>query len=114
MSGLRLPLACRASSLVALGLLLAAPARPQGNEADLYKTKCAVCHGANGKGDTPMGKRIGVRDFASPEVQKQTDEELAEIIAKGRSKMPGYEKTLKEPEIKGLVAYIRGLAKKAK
>lgn len=114
MSSLRLPLACRASSLVALGLLLAAPARAQGDAASLYKTKCVACHGADGKGDTLMGKRIGVRDFASPEVQNETDVELAEITAKGRNKMPGYEKTLKESEIKGLVAYIRELAKKAK
>ena len=26
--------------------------------ADLYKSKCASCHGAAGKGDTAMGKAI--------------------------------------------------------
>jgi mono/diheme cytochrome c family protein len=98
--------------LVAFPLFLAAPARAQNDAAALYKAKCALCHGADGRGNTPMGKRIGVRDFASPEVQKETDEQLVEITAKGKNKMPAYEKTLKDAEIKSLVDYIRELAKK--
>ncbi len=38
-----------------------------------YKAKCAMCHGADGKGDTPVGKKMGMHDFASPEVQKASD-----------------------------------------
>ena len=53
-----------------------------------------------------------VRDFASPEVAKETDAELIEITAKGRNKMPGYANSLKDAQIKELVAYIRDLAKK--
>jgi len=79
--------------------------------ADTYKSKCAMCHGADGKGDTPAGKKMGARDFASPDVQKMTDAELEAVTAKGKNKMPAYEKTLKEAEIKDLVAYIRQLAK---
>ncbi len=113
MSGRRFLPACMAAFLVALGLVWAASARAD-DAASLYKTKCAACHGADGKGNTPMAKRLGVRDFASPEVQKQSDEELAEITAKGKNKMPAYEKSLKESEIKALVTYIRELAKKGK
>ena len=32
----------------------------------LFKTKCAVCHGADGKGETPMGKKLNIRDLSSP------------------------------------------------
>lgn len=92
--------------------LLVAPLRGQGDAANLYKTKCAACHGADGKGDTPIAKKLGVRDFASPEVQKETDEELIGIIQKGRNKMPAFGTSLKDPQIKDLVAYIRELAKK--
>jgi mono/diheme cytochrome c family protein len=70
-----------------------------------------MCHGADGRGDTPMGKKTGARDFASPEVQKQTDAQLIEITAKGKNKMPGYEKKLTDDQIKQLVAYIRTLKK---
>lgn len=97
--------------LVAGLFLLSAPAQAQ-DAAGTYKTKCAMCHGPDGKGDNAMGKKLGARDFASPEVAKQTDDEMAGIIAKGKNKMPGYEKSLKPEQIKGLVAYIRGLAKK--
>jgi cytochrome c6 len=82
----------------------------QTDAASLYKSKCAMCHGADGKG-TAVGKKLGVRDFASPEVRKETDKELIEITSKGKNKMPGYEKTLKESQIKELVGYIRELAK---
>ena len=79
--------------------------------AATYKAKCAMCHGADGKGDTPAGKKMGAHDFATPEVQKLSDAELATLIAKGKNKMPGYEKSLKEADIKELVAYARQLAK---
>lgn len=80
--------------------------------ASLFKTKCSACHGADGKGDTPVGKKFGVRDFTSPEVQKMSDDELTTIIADGKGKMPGYKKSLKPEQIKDLTAYIRELAKK--
>lgn len=97
--------------LVAGLFLVSAPAQAQ-DAASTYKAKCAMCHGPDGKGDNTMGKKLGARDFASPEVQKQSDDDLAGIIAKGKNKMPGYEKTLKPDQIKALVTYIRGMAKK--
>ena len=78
----------------------------------LYKAKCSSCHGADGKGDSPIGKKMGLRDFASPEVQKMSDDELIAIIGDGKDKMPSYKKSLKPEQIKELVGYIRSLAKK--
>jgi cytochrome c len=37
--------------------------------AATYKSKCVVCHGADGKGST-MGVKLGARDLTSPEVQQ--------------------------------------------
>ena len=78
--------------------------------AGTYKAKCAMCHGADGKG-TPAGIKMGAHDFASPEVQKQSDADLVQVTTKGKNKMPGYENKLKESEIKDLVAYVRQLGK---
>jgi mono/diheme cytochrome c family protein len=78
----------------------------------LYKTKCAMCHGADGKGETPMGKKLNVRDLGSPEVQKQTDAELTTIISKGKGKMPPFEGKLTAEQIGQVVAQIRELGKK--
>jgi mono/diheme cytochrome c family protein len=79
--------------------------------AGTFKAKCAGCHGPDGKGSTAAGKSLGVHDFTSPEVQKMSDADLAGIISMGKNKMPAYAKTLKDPEIAGLVAYIRSLGK---
>jgi cytochrome c6 len=81
-----------------------------GGEA-LYKTKCAACHGPDGKGETAIGKANKLRDLASPDVQKQSDEELSGIISAGKSKMPAYGKSLKPEQIKDLVTYIRTFKK---
>jgi cytochrome c6 len=103
-------LALGTGALAAVGLL-SAPARADDKSAALYKQKCAVCHGADGKGDTPAGKNTKVRSFSDPEIAKQSDDELASVIEKGKNKMPAYGKSLKPDEIKAMVAYIRSLVK---
>jgi mono/diheme cytochrome c family protein len=80
--------------------------------AALYKTKCVACHGADGKGETTIGKIDKIRDLSSADVQQQSDADLTTIISKGKAKMPAYGKSLKPDQIKDLVAYIRTLAKK--
>lgn len=77
-----------------------------------YKAKCAGCHGPDGAGSTPAGKAMKVRDFHAPEVQKETDAELTDIITNGKNKMPKYGDKLKDSEIKDLVGYVRMLVKK--
>jgi cytochrome c6 len=91
---------------VALSLPLSVRAQ---DASALYKSKCSACHGADGTGSS-MGKKMGAQDFTSPEVQKMSDAELAEIITNGKNKMPKYA-SLKTEDVKGLVAYIRTLRK---
>lgn len=79
--------------------------------ADTFKAKCAMCHGADGSGNTPMGKRFQIKDLRSPDVQKQSDADLTAYIANGKPPMPAYGKTLSAADIQELVAYIRTLAK---
>ena len=88
------------------------PVHAQSAVETLYKTKCAACHGADGKGETAIGKTNKLRDLGSADVQKQSDAELTGIIANGRNKMPGYGKSLKPEQIKELVGYIRAFGKK--
>jgi cytochrome c6 len=97
--------------LLACGMTTAFPSVTQAQDAaGTYKAKCAMCHGADGKGSS-IGQKMGVHDFTSADVQKQTDDQLTEIITKGKAKMPAYDGKLKDTEIKDLVAYIRTLAK---
>jgi len=80
------------------------------DDAATFKAKCAMCHGADGKGSA-VGQKMGVHDFTSADVQKMSDAEIAEVITKGKNKMPSYAGKLQESDIKGLVAYIRQLGK---
>jgi mono/diheme cytochrome c family protein len=96
---------------LAVAVIVCAPAKADDKSAALYKQKCATCHGADGKGDTPAGKSMKVRSLADPEVTTMTDDELAGAIEKGKGKMPAYGKSMKPDEIKTMVAYIRSLAK---
>jgi mono/diheme cytochrome c family protein len=79
--------------------------------ADVYKAKCASCHGPDGKGETAMGKNLKLKDLASAEVQKQSDADLTTLIEKGKKPMPGYEGKLTKDQITDLVKYIRALKK---
>ena len=99
-------------TLLATWYLLTPSARAQDTTASLYKTKCAVCHGADGNGETTIGKATKIRPLNSADVQKQSDADMSGIITNGKNKMPAYGKSLKPEQVKELVAYIRSLPKK--
>ena len=68
--------------------------------ADVYKKKCAMCHGEQGQG----GGAIKIND---PKVLSKTDKEIRKVIADGSKGMPGYQKLLKPEEIDSLMAFLR-------
>jgi len=77
--------------------------------ADIFKAKCAMCHGADGKGATAMGKSLKLRDLSSEDVQKQSDTDLTGIITNGKDKMPKYDGKLTKDQINSVVKFIRTL-----
>lgn len=101
----------KAVIMAAVVLALALPARAKDRAATLYKQKCATCHAADGTGSV-AGKKMGAKDFKSPDVVKQTDAELIKTTREGKGKMPKYEGKLTDAQIKDLVKYIRTLQKK--
>jgi cytochrome c6 len=97
--------------LMAFAFVLTASVFAADSGADVFKTKCASCHGATGAGDTAMGKSMKLKDLGSAEVQSQTDADLTNVISKGKKPMPGYEGKLTNDQIQDLVKYIRTLKK---
>jgi mono/diheme cytochrome c family protein len=96
-------------STMAVALLLAAALPAAADDAAaLYKSKCQVCHGADGKG-SPAGQKMGAKDFQSPEVAKQSDADLIKVTKEGKGKMPKYDGKLTDDQIKQLIKYIRSL-----
>lgn len=99
--------------VLGLALSMAALALPAAaaTGAEVYKAKCAMCHGANGSGDTAMGKNLKLRDLGSADVQKLSDADLEKIITDGKGKMPAYKGKVSEAEIDELVKVIRTFKK---
>jgi mono/diheme cytochrome c family protein len=90
------------------------------NAADIkesYDKSCAACHGKDGAGATPMGKKLQIRDFTDAKVQaSMKDADMIKAIMEGvkegdKSRMKGYGDKLTAEETKSLVAYIRSLKK---
>ena len=54
--------------LVVVLLLSAGPVRAQADAASLFKSKCGNCHGADGSGNTAVGKSMKLRDLRSADV----------------------------------------------
>jgi cytochrome c6 len=98
--------------LAMVTLAFSAPAHAQ-DAPGLFKTKCAACHADDGSGSGAMGKQLGVKDLRADDVQKQTDAQLTDSMTNGvGKKMPAYKGKITDDQIKGLVGYIRELAKK--
>ena len=82
-----------------------------------YDNLCAKCHGAEGKGDTKMGQKLGCKDFTDAKVQADIKDDAAfKALKEGLKSDDG--KTLMKPfdqlsddDIKSLVAYVRTLKK---
>ena len=80
-----------------------------------WDTLCAKCHGADGKGQTKMGQKLGVKDFTDAKVQAEIKDDAAfktikegKKDADGKTMMKAFD-TLSDEEIKGLVTFVRGL-----
>ena len=75
-----------------------------------WKAKCASCHGADGKGQTEQGKKLGIKDYTSADWQKaKSDADLKKGIVDGVPGMDGYKDKLDAAQVEGLVAFIRTL-----
>jgi cytochrome c553 len=87
--------------------------------ADVKETwdkSCKKCHGAEGKGDTTMGKKLEIKDLTDAKVQASLkDDEMFKAIKEGvkdgdKVRMKAIE-GLSDEEIKAMVAYVRTLKK---
>jgi mono/diheme cytochrome c family protein len=84
--------------------------------AEMFGKKCAGCHGKDGKAETSMGKKLGIKDLTDAKVQAgSTDAQWEKIIlegvksADGKNVMPAIKVT--PEEAKALVKACRGFKK---
>jgi cytochrome c553 len=82
-----------------------------------YEKDCAKCHGADGKGETKMGKKLGAKDYTDAKVQADLNDDAAfKAIKEGLKdkdgkKLMGPAEGMSDDDIKALVAYMRTFKK---
>jgi mono/diheme cytochrome c family protein len=102
---------------IALVMMLAMPAFADAPPAAvrMFKAKCASCHGADGKGQTDQGKKLGIRDMSAAAWQAEhTDAKLQDILANNKPVQSNGKETahfstkLKPEDVTGLIAVLHG------
>ena len=84
---------------------------------ETYDKDCAKCHGSDGKGDTKMGKKLGVKDYTDAKVQAELkDEDGLKAIKAGLKDKEGKQlmkptEGISDADAKALVAYMRKFKK---
>ena len=84
---------------------------------ELYEKNCAKCHGADGKGDTKMGKKLGCKDYTDAKVQDELKDEAAIKAVKDGFQDKDGKVVMKPAEgmsadhIKAVMAYMRKFKK---
>jgi mono/diheme cytochrome c family protein len=84
--------------------------------AELFRNNCARCHGADGRGDTPLGQTHNAPDFTDAAWWHKNSaitstRSLTTIVGRGKGDMPAFGEKLKPTEITGLVKYVRKFRK---
>jgi mono/diheme cytochrome c family protein len=93
------------------GILQAGRAFAQSPGADIYKTKCSMCHGADGLAATPIFKNMKILSLKDPTKLKASDAQFFASTKYGVNRMPAYNGRLTDQQIKDVIAYIRTLQK---
>ena len=88
-----------------LATLLVAPSAFAAGPADTFAQKCAACHGKDGKGQSDMAKKLGVKDLT---VTKLSAPEIEKAIAGGKGKMTPFKGKLSDAEISALAKWVAG------
>lgn len=96
----------------AFGQRRASKTRRGTDVAELFRNNCARCHGADGRGDTPLGHTYNAPDFTDVSWwRKHSDinstRSLVAIVNRGKGGMPAFGKKLKRSDITKLVNYVR-------
>ncbi len=105
---MRFPFAAFAAIFIAV---ITIPAVAQDAGADTFNAKCKMCHGADGLGNTPVGKMAKIVSLKDPAVISASDAELMAVVKNGKNKMPANNGKLSDDQIAAVVAYIRTLQK---
>ena len=100
--------------IVLVALIIASTAtdlRAQASGAEIYKAKCASCHGSDGMAGSGVGKALKVKPATDPTVKKMDEAAMIAAVRDGQGKMRPYKGSLTDAQIKASVDYFRTFVK---
>lgn len=95
---------------LASSLTVANAAISQEEVAYLFNKECASCHGKDGRGRTPVGRKNGAKDLKESKV---SDADIEKQILEGKKgkdggyTMPSFKEKLDAEEIKALITFVK-------
>lgn len=99
----------RSQVVLAAVVLLAGAVSFADDGAALYKSKCAMCHGATGTPSAGMAK-MGIKPVSDPAIKALTVDQVEAVVKKGSSN--GKMKPvagLTDAQVKAVAAYFKTL-----
>lgn len=80
----------------------------------IYQKQCRLCHGATGRADTPVARKMNASDLTDATwARGSTDGEIYVVIQEGAGpdyKMKGFKDKISDQDAWHVVNYIRSLA----
>jgi len=102
---------CLVTAATFMSLALSASAE---DGSAIFTKECVKCHGADGKGDTPMGKKLKIKDLGA-DAAKLGEAKIEATIKEGvkdgdKLRMKGF-KDMSEADVKAVAKYVLTLKK---
>ena len=101
-----------ASILAVAGLAcpVVAAADPPSDGAKLYEANCVKCHGADGHGDTPMGKAMKAASLVDPKWAAQDSADAVVSAFRANPKHKSIASKVSDDDLRAIAIHIRELA----
>jgi mono/diheme cytochrome c family protein len=80
--------------------------------ADIFRVRCVMCHGPQGRGNGPMAASLNPRPIDFADAAKRlatTDSAVGDVIRRGRRSMPAFGSMLSRAQVDSLVAFLKTL-----
>jgi len=99
--------------IVALAFLCAGTSARAEDGKVIFDNQCAKCHGQDGKGGTPMGQKLHIKNLAADQA-KLSDAEIEKAIkegiqADGKMRMKAIKEVSSDADIKAVIKYVHTL-----
>ena len=98
----------RPKFVLAAAVLLAGSMCFAEDGAAIYKSKCAVCHGATGAPNAGMAKMMGIKPVSDSAMKALKEAQVESVVKNGKGKMKAVA-GLNDAQVKAVAAYFKTL-----